>query len=75
MQDLRRGESITGNGPTSYFNVDSAPKQEVCLGGSLVETRVADFAWEHGQEAVEFVAVGLCHSTEREELKKESLVL
>lgn len=36
---------------------------------------MADFAWEHRQEAVEFVAVGLCCCTEGEELKKASLVL
>ena len=36
---------------------------------------MADFTWEHRQEAVEFVTVGLCCSTEGGELKKASLVL
>jgi len=36
---------------------------------------MAAFAWEHHQEAVEFVAIELCCSTEGEELKKASLVL
>lgn len=48
------------------------------LGGSRpssVETQAAAFAWEHRQEAMGFVAVGLCLSAEGEELEKVSLVL
>lgn len=58
--------------------MDSTPKQEVGIGGSRpssAETQAADFTWEHGQEAMGFVAIGLCRFTEEEELEEASLVL
>lgn len=78
MQGLGRAQSIAGSGPTLYFSVGSAPRQDVCFGGSwpsTVEPQMADFAWEHHQGALEFVAVGLYHSMAGKELKKAPLVL
>lgn len=61
-----------------FISVRIHSRAWICPGSfrpSSVKSLLADFAWEHRQEAVEFVAVGLCCSVEGEELRKASLVL